>query len=102
MQPGGQPVCLSICLLVLARPPGRKEPYGFVFRQPVRGVQAADLRRNLLTVAWLGNANGCEVLGKEEARYLTGGRICLAEGKRPATGPQQLTSGVMRLMVGRS
>ena len=61
-------VCLFICLLVLARPPGRKEPYGFVFRQPVRDVQAADLCRNLLTVAWLGNANGCEVLGKEEAR----------------------------------
>lgn len=59
--------CLSICLLVLARPPGRKEPYGFVFRQPVRDAQAADLCCDLLPVAWLGNTNGCEVLGKEEA-----------------------------------
>lgn len=38
-----------------------------MFRQPVRNVQAADLGCDLLTVAWLGNTNGGEVLGKEEA-----------------------------------
>lgn len=62
-----RPVCLSICLLVLARPPGRKEPYGFVFRQPFRNVQAADLCCDLLTMAWLGNPNGCEVLAKKRS-----------------------------------
>lgn len=39
-----------------------------MFGQPVRDVQAADLCCNLLTVTWLGNTNGREVLGKEEAR----------------------------------
>lgn len=55
-----------------AWPPGPRGPYGLVLGQPVRDVQAADLCSDLLPVAWLGDPNGCEVLGRAEA-HLAGG-----------------------------
>lgn len=61
-----QGVSLSVCPSG-AWPPGRRGPYGFVLRQPVRNAQAADLCRDLLPMAWLGDPNGCEVLSRGEA-----------------------------------
>lgn len=59
--------CLSVCPS-WARPLGCRGPYGFVLRQPVGDVQAADLCSDLLPVAWLGDPDGREVLGGGEAR----------------------------------
>lgn len=71
-----------------------------MLRQPVRDAEAADLCRDLLPVAWLGDPDGREVLGRGEACYLVAEGLFLGHGWWPAFG--QLTSGVMRLMVGRS
>lgn len=102
MRAGGREVgCLSVCLPVLARLPGCGEPYRFVFGQPVRDAQAADLCCDLLPVSRLGDTNGRKVLGTEEAHWQEAG-TCLWKGVRLLGGLQQLTSGVMRLMVGRS
>lgn len=94
-----QGVSLSVCPS-WAWPPGRRGPYGFVLRQPVRNAQAADLCRDLLPMAWLGDPDGCEVLSRGEALQLEAGGLFLDHGWWPAFS--ELTSGVIRLMVGRS
>lgn len=69
-----------------------------MLREPVGKAQPTDLCRDLLAVAWLGDADGREVLGsgdgcQGEAR---------GQGEGITTQGVWLTSGVMRLMVGRS